>query len=192
MTNDSEVSTDDATSAEPTVEDMERCQKWTALALLVGFNELTKTCKTLGERVFFRMARDQAELDYARLGGQIQKIPAEGDGHILVLKEPKPHIVFQERDLALMADTVVAHAPKMLFSRLAALGTAVRAYLDNTDILHRWPCPDCGRKNEQEPLRGLWTEREDGSRSYGGCWLCTTETVRKRLKEALLNVGSTS
>ena len=77
--------------------------RWDALAAIIGFNELATNAKTLGEKVYFRMARDAAEKRYASLGGELNKSSV---GPTILTIGPGPFIEFAERDIELMRDAV--------------------------------------------------------------------------------------
>jgi len=78
-------------------------KQWRAIALCFGYNELARKAKLLGEKVYFRFARDQAEVELMKLGGAIN---LERDPPVLILNEVMPHIQFTEKDIELMRETV--------------------------------------------------------------------------------------
>jgi len=51
----------------------ENASRWYYLALAHGYNELARKAETLGEKVYCRLGRDQAEEAYKQLGGQIER-----------------------------------------------------------------------------------------------------------------------
>lgn len=71
----------------------------TAAAQAIGFNELAKMGESLGEKVYYRMARDAAEATFLELGGH--KIFTKGQT-ILKLSHARPFVKFEERDIELM------------------------------------------------------------------------------------------
>ncbi|MFI5298242.1 MAG: hypothetical protein ACHREM_09105 [Polyangiales bacterium] len=84
--------------------------RWDALASVLGYNELAKQVETLGEKAFCRTARDHAEAEYIRLGGEVVMSPV---GQLVVqLRERPPHIIFREPDIELMRAAVRAHDEK--------------------------------------------------------------------------------
>ncbi len=85
----------------------ETWERWHSLALIHGFNELAKSSETLGEKVFCRMARDEAEKTYIKLGGEIKKTEDE----VVLILEPKrmPHLKFTVKDIELMRVVVHEH-----------------------------------------------------------------------------------
>lgn len=81
--------------------------RWHQLALVHGYNELVKLAETLGEKVYCRLARDHAEEEYKKLGGEITR-QAE-DEPVLVLTERMPYVRFETRDIELMRATVAKY-----------------------------------------------------------------------------------
>jgi hypothetical protein len=77
---------------------------WTTVATIVGFNELARTGRTLGEKVYFRIFRDHVH----------EQLVADGHTRlydldaILTLPAP-PFITFQASDIELMREAVKAH-----------------------------------------------------------------------------------
>ena len=83
-------------------EDERRAFKWSWIAMVHGYNELAKAAKTLGERVFLRLARDHALEECRRLGVSFD-LQKPGDGEeVLVVREAMPRIAFEERDVEMM------------------------------------------------------------------------------------------
>jgi hypothetical protein len=80
-----------------------------ALAICIGFNELAKLSQTLGEKMFHRLARDNAVEGFVALGGNADLFAKE-DG-IVTIEVPggPPHIVLHERDIALMRQAIAEH-----------------------------------------------------------------------------------
>jgi hypothetical protein len=88
----------------------ETYERWHCLALIHGYNELAKASTVLGEKVWLRLARNQAEEMYLKLGGELKK--TEDD--VVLLIEPKrlPCIKFTVKDIELMRETVRQHDAK--------------------------------------------------------------------------------
>lgn len=85
---------------------------WTELALCIGFNELAKLGKTLGDKVFARLARDTAVENLIALGGNGGKSPFADDGTPICTIEmgaPMPWVKFHERDIELMRRAVAEY-----------------------------------------------------------------------------------
>jgi hypothetical protein len=80
--------------------------RWHALARVVGYNELAKDAQTLGEKVYLRLARDEARKDYERLGGEIQDT---GPEPVIVVNTRPPFVVMSDADIELMREAVAAH-----------------------------------------------------------------------------------
>jgi hypothetical protein len=78
-------------------------------ALLCGYNELAKLGQTLGEKVYFRLRRDAAHEELARLGHHVEMIEDEA---VLVLNDRPPHIRFTAADIELMRKCVAEHDAK--------------------------------------------------------------------------------
>jgi len=85
---------------------IEKATTWHNVALVHGYNELAKTSKTLGEKVYFRLARDQAEEWAAQAGVKINR--GDQGNVVLELTAKPPFIVFHERDIELMREAVAA------------------------------------------------------------------------------------
>ncbi len=94
--------------------------RWASLALLVGYNELARNAKTLGERVYFRLCRGEAEEDYVARGGRIEILRQADDEVVLeiptgeevieaTVTEAMPRVAFQARDVELMRACVAEH-----------------------------------------------------------------------------------
>lgn len=73
------------------------------VALLLGYNELAKRATVLGEKVYWRMMVNAIE----------EKLKAEGakfdmlrDPPMLVLSSHQPVIIFTEKDIEMMRETV--------------------------------------------------------------------------------------
>lgn len=77
------------------------------LALIHGFNEMATKATTLGEKVYYRMARDASEKRFNALGGQINR--TEEHTPVLVIPGHVPEIRFDARDIELMRACVARH-----------------------------------------------------------------------------------
>lgn len=87
---------------------------WGFIAMALGYNELaTRQAKTLGQKVYFRMARDSALLEVERRGGSVPMADPPGE-EVLRLEDVggPPHVVFRERDIELMREAVAAYDAK--------------------------------------------------------------------------------
>jgi hypothetical protein len=86
-------------------------ERWHSAALCLGFNEMTKLGKTLGEKVYWRMLREEAEKNFMSLGGKriFKKDPAILE---LSLPDGMPFVRFRKDDIELMRATVAAHDKK--------------------------------------------------------------------------------
>jgi hypothetical protein len=89
-----EATADDAKRREQIIR--HRC-----LATLVGYNELIKSCPTLGERVYNRLCFQQTLDTYRELGGVIE-ITQTGKEIFHLGGDARLHVVFREQDIALM------------------------------------------------------------------------------------------
>lgn len=96
---------DDEDEPEVSAEDKAAHERWTAVALCYGFNELAKQAKNLGEKVYFRMRRDSAEKLFIELGGQ-KFITSEPAIATLDVGLPMPCIEFRAQDIELMKKTI--------------------------------------------------------------------------------------
>jgi hypothetical protein len=52
---------------------------------------------------------------------------------------------------------------------------ALAWYDSKTRLLTRWPCPCCGRKGAEEPLRPIEVKDEAGQVSWQGCHYCNMD-----------------
>lgn len=77
-----------------------------AIAMVIGYNELARTAQTLGERIFFRLARDAAEGVAREMGAQIER--TEDPERVVVTLSERPRIELRERDLDLMRAALAA------------------------------------------------------------------------------------
>ncbi len=100
------MSTDPA--LEISEEDQASHKRWVAAAMCLGYNELAKIATVLGEKVYWRLARDAAENHFVELGGN--KIYKE-ESSVLELEIPDAmlRIKFREQDIELMRATLAAH-----------------------------------------------------------------------------------
>lgn len=81
-------------------------EMWHQLAVAYGYNELVKQARNLGEKVYFRLGRDHAEQEAAKLGAKINR---GGEGNVVLeLTTKPPFITFRERDIELMRAAVAA------------------------------------------------------------------------------------
>jgi hypothetical protein len=83
---------------------------WDALARVLGFNELAREAVTMGEKVYFRMARGFAEEQYALLGGELNK--TEESEVVLTISRDGATVVFREFDIELMRAAVADYDRK--------------------------------------------------------------------------------
>ncbi len=72
---------------------------WHTLATIHGFNEMARMATSLGEKVFCRLARNEAEDVYKKLGGQIDRssLPV-----VLTLPCHQPTVELTASDVGLM------------------------------------------------------------------------------------------
>ena len=100
------------TIEEADVDEDERAKRWSQhiyVALVFGYNELARRAETLGEKAFYRMARERANEDAEKLGVGVDI----GDTvTVLTLPGGPPHIVFRDVDIELMRCTVAEHDAK--------------------------------------------------------------------------------
>lgn len=80
--------------------------RWAALAYALGYNELTKHAKVLGEKIFFRLGRDVAVKRFVELGGHSNLFAREDSVLELETQDRMPHIKFKASDIELMRETV--------------------------------------------------------------------------------------
>lgn len=83
---------------------------WTTLATMLGYNELAKLAKTLGEKVYFRLLRGVMQDQFVKRGGNADVFAEEE--HIVEIAVPyanMPHIRFRKQDIELMRDAVYKH-----------------------------------------------------------------------------------
>ncbi len=79
---------------------------WDALARLVGYNELARNARTVGEKMYLRLARDEAQKVYESLGGKIdlKATPPE-----IVVQTSPPFIALDAEDIDLMREAIRAY-----------------------------------------------------------------------------------
>lgn len=81
----------------------ENARRWDALARIVGYNELAREAKTLGEKVYLRLARDEARRQYQSLGGEVRDTGPEPE---VVVGTRPPFVVMSAADVELMRAAV--------------------------------------------------------------------------------------
>lgn len=77
----------------------DRLELWTVAAQMLGFNQLAKEQKTLGQKLFCRIALNVARKRFFELGGQCNITDPET---VLVLDDHVPHIELKTTDIELM------------------------------------------------------------------------------------------
>lgn len=91
------------------VESVENARKWDLLAKAIGYNELAKLGKTLGEKAYARMARDRAAKSYEEVTG-LTGLFAKTESTVEI---PVPgsmlHIRFGEQDIDLMRAAIAQY-----------------------------------------------------------------------------------
>ena len=92
---------------ELTVEQRRNLDMHHTLALIHGFNEMAIKATTLGEKSYYRMARDAAEARFTTLGGKIDRI--EEHAPLLVIPGHVPEVRFDVRDIELMRECVARY-----------------------------------------------------------------------------------
>lgn len=83
---------------ESTEDNLAAAERWDLLALTFGYNELAKTARTLGEKVWCRMSRDAARDALIDRGGDV-KITSE---EVICTISEMPKIAFTAKDIELM------------------------------------------------------------------------------------------
>lgn len=78
--------------------------RWNLLALIYGYNELSKVAKSIGEKLYCRVIRREAVEEYRKLGGSIEL--KEGEASVVTLTHHIPHINLYPRDIELMREAV--------------------------------------------------------------------------------------
>lgn len=81
-------------------EQMEAAIRWHYVALCFGYNELAKQGKSLGDRLYFRMAAAQAEKDFQAAGGEIEL--HEKGMPTLVLRDHMPSLKLSPSDVEMV------------------------------------------------------------------------------------------
>jgi hypothetical protein len=97
-----------ADDEELTAEEKAGAERWTAVALCLGYNELAKQAENLGEKVYFRLLRDAAQERFIELGGKTILSP-EDPALTLEVGKGMPCVRFRPQDIELMRATVAAH-----------------------------------------------------------------------------------
>jgi hypothetical protein len=83
---------------------------WSALALSLGYNELAKLGKQLGDKVYFRLLRDASLKNFVEAGGHDTVFARESEPVMTItVDRAMPHILFRERDIELMRECVAKH-----------------------------------------------------------------------------------
>ena len=96
-----------------TEEELRMSKYWFALAAMLGYNELAKLGKTLGEKVFFRMFREDWSKHFVDFGGNADVFTHEDSViNISVPYANLPHLRFRAEDVELMRDYVYEHDKK--------------------------------------------------------------------------------
>ena len=91
-------------------EDQKMHEHWVTLAACLGYNELAKLAKTLGEKLYFRLMRDQAVQRYVKVGGNDNLFATEpGTIEICVPYANAPSIKLRPTDYELMRDALYRH-----------------------------------------------------------------------------------
>lgn len=85
--------------------DEQTLKNFDLLALVFGYNELAKTAPSLGEKVYCRLARDAAEAEYRRRGGELIRT----DEEVVVTIRESPRVTFSVKDIDLMRKAVEEH-----------------------------------------------------------------------------------
>lgn len=80
---------------------------WMWAAVVHGYNELAKQGQALGEKLYFRMAREAAQVEAEKRGVMIKVGPVEGRT-VFEMRAANPHIIFHERDIEGMRAAVAA------------------------------------------------------------------------------------
>jgi hypothetical protein len=84
---------------------------WTTLALCLGFNELAKLGKTLGDKVYARLFRDKHVENLIALGGNggVSPFADEKATVEIEMPAPMPWLRFRASDIELMRAVVAEH-----------------------------------------------------------------------------------
>lgn len=86
-------------------EDEKRHERWVQVALCYGFNELVKQTAVLGEKVYFRLARDVAEKHLVELGG-MRFIRDDESVATIDVGDRMPSVKFRATDIEAMRKAV--------------------------------------------------------------------------------------
>lgn len=107
---------------------MKNAELWDALARLVGYNELARNAKTVGEKMYLQLARDEAQKVYEGLGG---KIDLKASPPEIVVQTSPPFIALDAEDIALMREAIDAFDQKRQStdSKLSAATTLSKKWL---------------------------------------------------------------
>lgn len=124
-------------------------------------------------------------IEHSRGPWHLQKLPREDDGEAAyrITAESTLHLYITP-----CADGYVPGANEANARLIAAapdLLAACRAVMAGTDLINRWPCPDCGRQGPDKPLRVIHCVLEDGTRVVQGCWPCNTDRHRAQVRAAI-------
>jgi hypothetical protein len=87
--------------------------RWTLLALVYGFNELTKMAENLRSKLYFRVLRDDAEREFVERGGKAF-LQHEPPALVLDAGVGMPSIRLREADIEAMRACVAEHDRKVL------------------------------------------------------------------------------
>jgi hypothetical protein len=82
----------------------DNASKISLLALVIGYNELAKQADVLGDKVWYRLAREDALKRLREAGGDLEVTP--GDKVILTLQEYPVRVAFTTADIELMRKAV--------------------------------------------------------------------------------------
>lgn len=96
-----------APQEELTEEQRKRLEMHHTLALIHGFNEMATKATTLGEKAYYRLARDTYEKRFNELGGKINRVDERTP--ILIIPGHVPEIRFDARDIDLMRECVARY-----------------------------------------------------------------------------------
>lgn len=88
------------------VDDIKQQKYWTALAMVMGWNELAKLGKTLGEKAFFRLMRNDMVTQFIELGGNDPFTKEDAVVTIAVPYGGCPFLEFRAQDIDLMRTAV--------------------------------------------------------------------------------------
>jgi hypothetical protein len=76
-------------------------EQWNLLAMVLGYNQLTKIAPSLGQKLFCRLARDKILAVYEEVVGTKVKVTDE-DSVVLTITSTIPHLRLLARDIELM------------------------------------------------------------------------------------------